>query len=75
MPRITSLDKQWHQLMALCESESKFRSEGGHARLLKLLASDIERLAAEMGFSAHRITTRDFRAERDGHHIVGIIAD
>jgi hypothetical protein len=75
MPRITRLDKQWQQLMALCESESKFRSEGVHSRLLKLVASDIEALAAEMGFSPHRIATRDFRAQRDGHHIVGIIAD
>jgi hypothetical protein len=75
MPRITSIDKQWQQLMALCESESKFRNEGGHSRLLKLLASDIEALATEMGFSPHRIATRDFRAERDGHHIVGIVAD
>ena len=74
MPRITRLDKQWQQLMALCESESKFRSEGSHSKLLKLVASDIEALAAEMGFSAHRIATRDFRAERDGHHIVGIVA-
>ena len=75
MPKITILDKQWQQLMALCESEAKLRSEGGHAKLLKLLASDIEQLAGEMGFSANRIATRDFRAERQGDHIVGTISD
>jgi hypothetical protein len=75
MPKITSLDKQWQQLMALCESESNFRSQGRQPRLLKLLASDIIQLAGEMGFSARRIASRDFRAERDGNHIVRIIAD
>ncbi len=75
MPKPTILEKQWQQLMTLCESESTFRSKGGHSRLLKLLASDIERLAGEMGFSARRIASRDFRARREGDHIVGIIVD
>jgi hypothetical protein len=75
MPKITSLDKRWEQLMSLCESESKFRKEGGHPRLLKLLASEIDELATHMGFSAGRIATREFRAERDGDHIVGIIPE
>jgi hypothetical protein len=74
MSKITSLDKQWQHLMSLCESEARFRKQGGHARLLKLLAADIERLATELGFSAERIATREFRAVRDGDHIVGIIA-
>lgn len=75
MSKPTHLDKHWRQLMTLCESDAKFRQEGGHPRLLKLLASDIAELAAEMGFSARRITTRDFRAQRDGDHIVGIVPD
>ena len=75
MPKFTSLDKKWQQLMALCESEAKLRSEGNHAKLLKLVASDIEQLAGEMGFSANRVATRDFRAERQGNHIVGTISD
>jgi hypothetical protein len=74
MRKVTSLDKQWQELMSLCESEAKFRAEGGHPRLSKLLARQIEELATEMGFSAQRIKTRDFRAERDGDHIVKIIA-
>ena len=75
MPKITSLDKQWQQLMALCASEAKFRSEGDHPRLLKLLAAEIDELATHMGFSPQRIATRDFRAQREGEHIVGIITD
>jgi hypothetical protein len=75
MPKLTSLDKQWQRLMALCESESNFRGKGGHTRLLGLLASDIEELAGEMGFSARRIASRDFRAKREDGHIVGISGD
>ncbi len=73
--RITPLDRQWQQLMALCENEASFRATGHHARLLKLIATDIERLAHDMGFSARRIATRDFRAERANGHIVRIVAD
>jgi hypothetical protein len=73
VPKATVLDTQWQRLMTLCESESRFLREGGHARLLKLIASDIEQLAAEMGFDRGGIASRDFRAERNGDHIVRII--
>ncbi len=75
MPKLTPLDKQWQQLMALCQSESKLLSEGNHPRLARHIASEIEQLALEMGFSPRRIASRDFRAERDGVHIVSIVAD
>ncbi len=75
VPRLTALDKQWEQLMALCENESKFRTEGAHPRLLKLVVSSIENLAADMGFSPRRIASRDFRAQRERDRIVGIIED
>lgn len=75
MARRTTLDRQWDQLMSLCRSEAKFREEGGHPRLLKLIAADIEQLATTMGFSAKRIATRDFRAHREGDHIVGIVTE
>jgi hypothetical protein len=71
----TVLDRQWQQLMALCESESRLRENGSHSKLLKLVAADIEQLAVAMGFDAHRISTREFRAEREGDHIVRIVAD
>ena len=32
-------------------------------------------LAAGMGFSSRRIASRDFRAEREGGHIIRIVAD
>jgi hypothetical protein len=71
----TRLDLQWQQLMALCESEVSLRAKGHQARLLNLVASDIERLAGEMGFSPKRIKTREFRAERADGHIVRIVTE
>jgi hypothetical protein len=75
MSKPTTLDTQWQRLMSLCASEAKFRAEGNHPRLLKLLKSDIDQLARDMGFSEHRIVTRDFRAERQGEHILRIVTD
>ena len=73
--KVTPLDHQWQQLMALCESEVSLRAKGHREPLLRLVASDIERLAQEMGFSSRLIATRDFRAERAGGHIVRIVTD
>jgi len=75
MSKLTLLDKQWQELMALCAEEAKHRADGGHPKLLRLIGSRIDDLATEMGFSEQRIATRDFRAERRGDHIAGIIAD
>lgn len=74
MAKVTRLDTQWQQLMALCENEAKFRREG-RQRLLKLVVSDIEELASQMGFSPRRIASRDFRALREGGRIVSISTD
>jgi len=75
MSKPTSLDLQWQRLMALCASEAKFKAEGDHPRLLKLLKGDIDELAREMGFSERLIVTRDFRAERQGDHIMRIVTE
>ncbi len=75
MSKPTTLDVQWQQLMSLCASESRFRAEGNHPRLLKLLKGDIDQLAREMGFSERLIVTRDFRAERQGDHITRIVKE
>jgi hypothetical protein len=75
MSKPTTLDVQWQRLMSLCQSETKFRAEGNHPRLLKLLKSDIDQLAREMGFSERLIVTRDFRAERQGDHITRIVTE
>ena len=73
--KITPLDNQWQQLMALCESETSLRAKGEHVRLLKHVASEIDHLASDMGFSARLIATRDFRAERAHGHIVRVVTE
>ena len=75
MPREGPLDRQWQQLMSLCQNESTYRADHSHPRLLKLVSAEIDALARAMGFSERRIATRDFRAERDGRRIVRIIGD
>jgi hypothetical protein len=73
MAKISELDKQWRELMSLCASEERFLADGGHPRLSKFLARQIDALARDMGFNERTIVTRDFRAERDGDRIVKII--
>ena len=73
--RITALDTKWEHLMTLCQSESRYQQEASHPRLLKHISAEIERLAAEMGFSPRRIADREFRAERDNGRIVRVITD
>jgi hypothetical protein len=75
MPKLTTLDKQWQELMTLCAEEVKYRADLEHPKLLRLIVSRLESLAAEMGFSERRIATRDFRAERDRDHIARIFGD
>jgi hypothetical protein len=75
MPRTSPLDKQWQDLMALCAKEAEFRAGGKHPKLLKFVSEEIDRMAAEMGFSEDQIQTREFRAERDGDHIVRPIVE
>jgi hypothetical protein len=59
--------------MALCDTECSLRRDGSHPRLIRLVSSDIDTLAGEMGFSARTIANREFRAHKQGGHIVGII--
>ena len=75
MAKLTKLDRQWHELMFLCEKESAYRQEGNHPKLLKIITAQIEDLAQQMGFSARQIQTREFRAERSGERIVRIATD
>ena len=73
MAKLTKLDKQWQELMFLCEQESNYRRHGNHPRLLKLVAAHIDELAGQMGFGPRQTRSREFRAVRDGDHIVDII--
>ena len=75
MGKITELDKQWRELMFLCEREATYRQQGTHPKLLTLVTAHIETLSRQMGFSIRQIDTREFRAERDGEHIVRIIEE
>ena len=75
MPKVTLLDRQWQELMTLCAEEARYKKDRTHPKLLALIVSRIESLAAEMGFDGRRIATRDFRAERASGHISRIIAD
>ena len=75
MPRATDLDRQWQELMSLCATEKELRTDRRHPKLLQFVTRQIDRLASEMGFSEHRIATRDFRAERDGAHITRVLTD
>ena len=73
MAKLTRLDKQWQELMFLCEQESNYQQENNHPRLLKLVAAHIDELAGQMGFGHRQTRSREFRAVRDGEHIVDII--
>ena len=75
MPRETDLDKQWSSLMLLCTKERDFKSNNLHPRLLRLVTSQIDELAAKMGFSPSQISTREFRAEKDGARILKLLTD
>jgi len=73
--RQTSLDRQWEELMNLCRQESTLKREDRHPKLVKLLASQIEKLALELGFDSPQIQQREFRAERSAGHIVRMLTD
>ena len=75
MPRETDLDRQWSSLMSLCTKERDFKSTNRHPRLLRLVSSQIDELAAKMGFSPSQISTREFRAEKDGSRILRILTE
>jgi hypothetical protein len=71
--RRTKLDCQWEDLMSLCGKEKDYVATGSHPKLLRLVSREIEKMAAAMGFSPEQIEKREFRAERDGEHIVRLI--
>jgi hypothetical protein len=71
MPGRTELDRQWEELMSLCRQEAKLQTES-HPKLLAFVTRQLEQLARDMGFSEEQIKTREFRAERNGKHIVRV---
>jgi AraC-like DNA-binding protein len=76
MPRRQpELDRQWDELMALCEKEKEFKTGNRHPKLLKFVSPQIDELAKQLGFSSRQILRREFRAERVGGHISRIITE
>jgi hypothetical protein len=68
------LDEQWDHLMDLCKREKELAG-GDHAKLLRLVSKEIDRLATELGFSPRQVVDREFRAERENGRIVRLISD
>ena len=75
MTRTTDLDKEWQELMFLCDKERELAGDSTHPKLLALVRRQIDTLATRMGFSRKQIDTRQFRAERDGRHITRILPE
>ncbi len=75
MPKISDLDKNWQELMFLCNKEEEYVRDATHPKVLAHIRRQIETLAAEMGFTPAQVTSRQFRAERDGQHITRILTD
>ena len=71
--RLTDLDRKWQELMSLCRKEKELVSARSHPKVLRLVSREIDRLASDIGFSPGQIQKREFRAERDGEHIVRIL--
>jgi hypothetical protein len=51
------IDEQWDHLMDLCQREKELAG-GKHARLLRLVGKEIDRLATEMGFAPLQVADR-----------------
>jgi 4'-phosphopantetheinyl transferase EntD len=75
MPRSTELDRQWQDLMSMCAKESDYKASQRHPKLLRFITEQINQLAAQMGFSARQIKTREFRSEKDGERVIRIIIE
>jgi hypothetical protein len=73
--RSTHLDRQWEALMALCRKEAELEREDKHPKLAKVVSDQLDQLARDLGFSEERIRQREFRAERDGPHIIRFLVD
>ena len=61
--------------MSLCTKEREYRADDSHPRLLRLVSQQIDELASQLGFSPQQISRREFRAERDGEHILRVLLD
>jgi hypothetical protein len=75
MTRRSQLEKQWDELMLLCQREKEYRTEQTHRVLLKVLVQRIDELAREMGFNEVQIQSRNFRAEKTDGRITSVVTE
>jgi hypothetical protein len=73
--RRTELEKQWDELMFLCQREKEYLAEQTHRVLVKVLTRRIDELARQMGFSEIQIQSRNFRAEKSDGRIASIVTE
>ena len=66
MSRQGKLDRQWQDLMSMCEREREYLAEHTHPKLLRLVTEQIDHLAADMGFSETQIKLRAFQSAKEG---------
>ena len=74
-PRRTDLERDWDELMFLCQREKEYLTEQTHRVLVKVLTRRIDELARQMGFSEAQIQGRNFRAEKSEGRITSIVTD
>ena len=74
-PRRTDLEKQWDELMFLCQREKEYLTEQTHRVLVKVLTKRIDELSRQMGFSEKQIQGRNFRADRTDGRITTIVTE
>jgi hypothetical protein len=75
VPRRTELERQWDELMLLCQKEKEYLTEQTHRVLVKVLTRRIDELARQMGFSGAQIQGRNFRAEKTDGRITSIVTE
>jgi hypothetical protein len=75
VPRHTRLERQWDELMFLCQREKEYLTEQTHRVLVKVLTRRIDDLAREMGFGDAQIQSRNFRAEKTDGRITAIVTE
>jgi hypothetical protein len=73
--RQSELDRHWRDLMSLCSKERDYKAEQRHPKLSLFITEQINQLAAEMGFSQRQIVQREFRAEKNGEHVLRLFIE
>jgi hypothetical protein len=74
-PRPIELQRQWDELMFLCQREKEYLTDRTHRVLVKIVTQQIDELARQMGFSEAQIQGRNFRAEKSGGRITSIVIE